>query len=284
MQRSSINQLSGMGSKNKVWHSEHYLSPKRNTLWVVAMAAILMLFIWPFNLSGAVLGDDSSSGVFSVSKTQKVCFALGNLQYQAYTGQWRFADHQWDYVGTQTPDREWKVYGGMVSDSDNADISKDYDGWIDLFGWGSGENPTNTSSKSVDYPSFVDWGQNCSGGWRTLTEAEWVYVLYTRKTSSGIRYAKAIVNEVKGLILLPDNWSKSKFSLKETNRGEADFISNKSASPLGTKFFRPQVRYSCRLQVNATGRRFAAWGSGAITGWLRLAMMVHPVCTSTMGI
>ena len=240
MQRRSINQLSGTGTKDKVWYSENYVNPKkRNIVWVVAIAAILMLFIWPFNLSGAVLGGGSSSGVFSVSKTRKVCFALGNLQYQASTGQWRFADHQWDYVGTQTPDREWKVYGGMVSGSDNADISKDYEGWIDLFGWGSGDNPTNTSSEKVDYPSFVDWGQNCSGGWRTLTEAEWVYVLYTRKTSSGVRYAKAIVNDVKGLILLPDNWSKSKYSLKETNRDEADFISNKISESTWNKIFSP---------------------------------------------
>ena len=47
MQRRSINQLSGTGTKDKVWYSENYVNPKRNIVWVVAIAAILMLFIWP---------------------------------------------------------------------------------------------------------------------------------------------------------------------------------------------------------------------------------------------
>lgn len=45
----------------------------------------------------------------------------GNLQYQASTGIWRFAEHQYDYIG-----------------SGNENISTSYSGWIDLFGWGTG--------------------------------------------------------------------------------------------------------------------------------------------------
>ena len=62
--------------------------------------------------------------------------------------------------------------------------------------------------------------------WRTLTKDEWVYVFNTRSTSSGIRYAKAQVNGINGVILLPDNWSSSNYSLSSTNTGGASFSSN----------------------------------------------------------
>ena len=75
-----------------------------------------------------------------------------------------------------------------------------------------------------DYTGMADWGYNAisNGGntehqWRTLTNTEWVYVLNTRSTASGIRFAKATVNDVKGLILLPDDWSSSTYALNATN-------------------------------------------------------------------
>ena len=157
----------------------------------------------------------SASGVFSVSPTKKVEFSKGNLQYQASTRTWRFAEHQWDYIG-----------------NDNKNISSNYNGWIDLFGWGTGNNPTKNSTNSSDYGSFNDWGNNTisNGGgkkWFTLTKDEWVYVFNTRSTNSGIRYAKATVNGVNGVILLPDNWSSSNYSLSNTNKSDASFSSNR---------------------------------------------------------
>ena len=38
-------------------------------------------------------------GSFSVSGEKKVCFSQGNLQYQGSTGTWRFATHQYDFIG-----------------------------------------------------------------------------------------------------------------------------------------------------------------------------------------
>lgn len=156
----------------------------------------------------------NSNGVFSVSATKKVNFSKGNLQYQASTKTWRFAEHQWDIIG-----------------DDNENISSSYSGWIDLFGWGTGNNPAKSSTSSSDNSSFSDWGNNTisNGGgknWFTLTKDEWVYVFNTRSTSSGIRYAKAIVNGVNGVILLPDNWSSVNYSLSNTNKPAASFSSN----------------------------------------------------------
>jgi hypothetical protein len=79
----------------------------------------------------------------------------------------------------------------------------------------------------------ADWGYNTSsnGGnqtnqWRTLTNAEWTYLLNTRSTFSGRRYAKGEVNGVCGIILLPDDWSTSYYTLNSTNSSSASFESN----------------------------------------------------------
>ena len=198
-------------------------------------------------------------GLFSVSATQQVYFSQGNLQYQASTNTWRFAEHQWDYVGAQTTYgygyNEGVCGGGTVNGSDNCSISITYSGWIDLFGWGtSGWNsgavcyqPWSNSTKNTDYcpgGSFAygltgnyaeaDWawhnaisnGGNSSHLWRTLTNDEWNYVFNTRSTSSGIRYAKATVGGIGGFILLPDNWDASYYTLSSTNNGYAAYISN----------------------------------------------------------
>ena len=163
-------------------------------------------------INGAILAP------FSVSATNQVYFSQGNLQYQASTGTWRFAEHQYDRVG-----------------EDNANISATYEGWIDLFGWGtSGWNsgavayqPYSTSTTNSDYypggsymndltGSFAnaDWGVynaisnggNQAGQWRTLTKDEWDYLLNTRKDAEVLK-AHALVNYVPGLILFPDNFN-----------------------------------------------------------------------------
>ena len=178
-------------------------------------------------------------GLFSVSATQQVFFSQGNLQYigSASTPYWKFADHQWDALGTTT---------GQNSNNQNVDR--------DLFGWGtSGYNhgavcyqPWSTSQTNSDYYAYgsatynlydqtgkAEWGYNAisNGGnqtnqWRTLTSAEWGYVFNTRSTASGIRYAKAKVNDVNGMILLPDDWSASYYTLSNTNTSSASFSSN----------------------------------------------------------
>lgn len=178
-------------------------------------------------------------GLFTINENgDQVYFSKGNLQYQASTNTWRFAENQWNYVGTQTPDQYGSV-GGNVDGSDNQFISQSYCGWIDLFGWGtSGHNhgavcyqPWNTSPSNSDYYAYgqfnynlndqtgmADWGYNVisNGGnetttWRTLTGVEWKFVFHIRSASivnniPNARYAKARVANVQGLILFPDNY------------------------------------------------------------------------------
>ena len=126
---------------------------------------------------------------FSVSPTKKVFFSPGNLQYHPRTNTWRFAPHQWEYIGDA-----------------NENISKTYNGWIDLFGWGTGNNPTKSSEYNEYYITFVDWGVNTIGTyrpntWRTLTYEEWTYLF------QHTRWTMAKVNGVLGFMLLPDDFS-----------------------------------------------------------------------------
>ena len=154
--------------------------------------------------------DDTPSagiGTFSVSADKQVTFSKGNLQYTQSTDTWSFAENQWDYIGTDN------VTGSSV-DSDPTDgydkLGDALADKIDLFGWGTGNNPTNSSTDYNDYQTFVDWGTNKIGNdapntWRTLTYDEWYYLRYTRTNANDL-IGMAQVNGINGLIFLPDNW------------------------------------------------------------------------------
>ncbi len=135
-------------------------------------------------------------GYFTINTSkEKVQFSRGNLQYQASTATWQFAENQYDVIG-----------------EGNVNISATYDGWIDLFGWGTGDNPTKASTSKCDYSSFVDWGINAisNGGntadmWRTLSANEWTYITGQRTNYESL-CGRATVNGIQGFILLPDDW------------------------------------------------------------------------------
>ena len=134
------------------------------------------------------------TGRFSVAADKQIIFAQGNLQYKASDNKWAFSDKQYDMIG-----------------SDNAKTSASYKGWIDLFGWGTAANPTETSKESAPYTSFSDWTtntiENADGKtWYTMPEDEWNYLLSTRAGAAD-KHGQAVVNDVKGYILLPDEWS-----------------------------------------------------------------------------
>lgn len=92
------------------------------------------------NTGGGSIGAVGSlTGKFSVSSSKQVAFSQGNLQYQASTNTWRFAENQTDYIG-----------------SDNKNISATYDGWIDLLGWGtSGYDNTANDPLSINYQPWA---------------------------------------------------------------------------------------------------------------------------------
>ena len=206
-------------------------------------------------------------GAFSINENGgKVYFSQGNLQYQASTNTWRFAEHQWDYVGHDyavfgpygTPTGE-VIHMGTVPGSNNREIAPDYPGWIDLFGFGTsgfnGKQPYMTSMDSGDYGdgendiagTNYDWGVynaisnggNQSGLWRTLTKDEWTYIVALRQTTSGIRHAPATVNGVHGLIILPDDWNSSIYDLNYVNDAWDGWPANDIDEATWTNTFEP---------------------------------------------
>ncbi len=159
---------------------------------------------------GGFDANGASNALFSVSATKKIHFSRGNLQYKASTGTWRFAESQLDFVGDA-----------------NAAISATNSGWIDLFaygtsGWNSGVNAYMPYSASWDFQDYLrnvdltgnyaeaDWGWHnaiSNGGnqthmWRTMTAAEWQYLL----GRSGKWGLATIGGNTRGMIILPDNW------------------------------------------------------------------------------
>lgn len=159
---------------------------------------------------------------FSVGDGKRVRFSRGNLQYCDMYYEWRFAENQYDIIGAS-----------------NSNIGEMYDGWIDLFGWGTfgycftlsngKEECHNVYETSTDYRDYLikgDWRNGLAGEneladwgianwkyiingddieWRTLTSSEWRYLL-TERADATHKFALATVNGQKGLIILADEW------------------------------------------------------------------------------
>ena len=174
------------------------------------------------------LGD----GLFSVSEGNQVRFALGNLTYDSVSG-YAFAAHQYDYGG--------------------------------YFGWGTGSNPTLTSTNWRDYPSFDDWGSHIDSGWRTLSFDEWNYVTRDRPDASAKRGA-ATVCGVHGMVLLPDSWSGGTFHAGfdngwSTNVYDASLWSDMEAA--GAVFL-PAAGFRVGMEMNDVGTDGDYWSSTPI--------------------
>ena len=131
-------------------------------------------------------------GAFSVSSTEKVFFATGNLRYHVKNKTWSFAANQYDRI-----------------DAANSNISNpDYDGYIDLFGWGTwleGANPMQTTNENSQYV----WNDNApaiGNQWFTLSKAQWEYLALREE---GRLQKKTTVCSEFGLVILPDGCTES---------------------------------------------------------------------------
>lgn len=239
--------------------------------------------------------EGAINGLFTINENgDQVYFSQGNLQYQASTNTWRFAEHQWNYVGSEVVLEGEGEPGGNVAGSSNHLISEYYDGWIDLFGWGTSNynhgavcyHPWSTSPNGSDYYAYgsyiynlydqtgqADWGYNSisNGGnlvniWRTLKQEEMSYVFYSRGVE--VSFVRAIVNGVKGIILLPDNWVALDYQFNSPNMGNVSYGENEISSSVwqnelearGAVFFP-----AAGLRRGSTIRYVNSWGQYALS-------------------
>lgn len=146
-------------------------------------------------------GNGALKGAFTINAEGDIIqFSQGNLQYVASSDTWQFATNQYDVIGN--------AVGNTTAEEDRATQSDP----IDLFGWGTGSNPTTVSSNDADYTSFTDWGTNpiSNGGnkanaWRTLTKDEWLYLFCGRPDADKLFGLGKVLGK-EGVIILPDDW------------------------------------------------------------------------------
>lgn len=171
-------------------------------------------------------GNGMLDGEFTVSTDKKVNFSKGNLQYQASTNTWRFAENQWDYIGNAA--------GNTTAEASRATQTD----WIDLFGWATsgsqasnviGYQPYYISNINANYGPAIasgewtkensDWGtvnaDQLGLGWHVLSNAEWAYLLNSRTNAANLK-TFAIVHNLRGVILLPDTWTQANSHMSGT--------------------------------------------------------------------
>lgn len=101
------------------------------------------------------LAKTSSNGVFSVAANRRVIFSKGNLQYHPANGIFRFARNQYDTI-----------------DEFNMNLNALYEGWVDLFGYGTSgvtgaatqttnisDDPDDFTKEDIEGNPDLDWGQ-----------------------------------------------------------------------------------------------------------------------------
>ena len=197
--------------------------------------------------------EGTINGLFTINEAgDQVYFSKGNLQYKPSINTWRFAENQFDYIG---------------GDNANHGSAEKCCNWLDLFAWGASgrdhgaicyqpwcsrnvfeDEAWQYSAYGVDTLNLfdgdgqADWGCNAisNGGneenvWRTLTIEEWDYILEKRTTATGIRFAKAAVDGVWGLLLLPDDWDSTYCSLRKYNDDDVDYTPNNLTEPFWTE-------------------------------------------------
>ena len=214
-----------------------------------------------FDVKAAQGIEGALPGRFTINENgDQVQFAQGNLQYQPSTGKWRFAPNQ---------------YTVLLAENENI-INPEYTGWLDLFAWGTGDNPMKLSFNDADYAIFTDWGSNPieNGGntpneWRTLSKEEW------DKLFDWDGMAMANVCGMDGYIYLPDNWELPSDLTFVTARDAEDFSAN-TYNP--TEWAKMEAAGALFLPVCGYGRYETYWDE--LRFWVATLSMGYWTCDS----
>ena len=232
------------------------------------------------------------TGDFSVAADKKVRFSKGNLQATTTDGggtwTWAFATNQYDRIGNAAANNAVNGLGTVSAD-----------GTVDLFGWVGASNTswgggaqygisdTKTVGSATDFGTTAgeslkaDWGTTMGTGWRTLTSAEWDWLLcpYSAnpgtncRTSSTVngtdnaRFAKAkLFNSgaggVNGIIIFPDSYTHPEGVDQPTGinvTGSASYSANNYSAADWAK-----MEAAGAVFLPTTGK----WANGGSSGWI----------------
>lgn len=175
-----------------------------------------------FTASGATsIGEaEFTLGEDAEGNPKKVKFALGNLQYKPSTGEWRIAQHQYDYVGggfngqkcypgSDLWDGEygtvyengvkcWNIRIGTATDAGHA-------GWIDALTFEEVPNTITINGETFRKPTADEYEYLCGINKNTnhRDNAEQLRararIILDEETPHGNTF-------VNGMLLLPDDW------------------------------------------------------------------------------
>ena len=253
-----------------------------------AVSSNKLVYLAPGNLQWSATNGGSSATTHAV--------AGGGTA----AGTWRFAPHQWDVIGNANYNISSSYSGwidlfgwGTSGYHNSADqyntryfpYSKDTSTVHSNNGYGYGPSINMTDTNLVGTSARYDWGvynaiynpktssTDAPGTWRTLTNDEWQYLLFNRNTPSGKRVAKATVNNVKGLIIFPDNWNTSTYAISDYST-QANFSANVISSSQWTTLenagcvFLPAAGYRTNTSISYVDYygyywSATAWGSTA---------------------
>ena len=221
--------------------SDTYTYEKANT--TLSNGQYYILTVKMTKQAAPAVPEGAISGKFSVSSTKQVYFAKGNLQFTRTstsvdwsTGKFSFMDNQYDYIETNaepycTDDYADKtaigLFGWATSNINTPVANTYYYPWetdnssINRAKYGSGitEGDINWSDNDNAFANY-DWGANTGDlgtGWRTLTTAEWQYLVNTRTVNGGTGDGKSYtfgqsVNGILGVVLYPDNYTGATYT------------------------------------------------------------------------
>lgn len=218
--------------------------------------------------AAAAVPEGALSGQFTVgmdgSTPRKVYFSQGNLQYDGTN--WKFATNQYDVLGANGTKANGTATGYPM----------------DLFTWGNTSSSTEWSGNSyytvnADLSSTTDWGSNIGGGWYTLSKDEWLYLFGMESNNTDKsgharyrKYFRATVNDVKGIVVLPDDITGISDIPDVENRGTASTFEGKTYttdawSDLESAgcVFLPAAGYRGGTSVNEVGSEGYYWSSTA---------------------
>ncbi|MDO5443279.1 MAG: hypothetical protein Q4G10_06370 [Bacteroidia bacterium] len=187
----------------------------KNKLLTITLAALSIVLAGSCqkddadNGSSQVLPRGALPGEFSVSATKKVHFSKGNLYYDdgEFMSEERFKleENQYDYPEIWSDTHVGHFYW---SKNDGIARAKYYD-------------DSGASSGDVFFTNLRPFVMSL-GSARTLSWREWEYLIDGRKNASN-KYGYATVQNVPGIILLPDN-----FNDPMKNNGSGAFVPKSS--------------------------------------------------------